>query len=681
MQLSPTSNFIPEAASSNFIPEPDDDFDDRTELAGQNFEPESAPAESDAATEEDLALPFWQPLLASVRLTEMPGWGASVGVHLLVLLALWGVRISTARDEDPAVISTLENQERPHEFETAITDQVATSAEVTTMSSIAGATAATEAGTSRVQAQMEQQIDEELRGPDISVSDEMPAPSDREIVSAVQIRGTGTENIGSAEGAIDRLSMEIAGSLRQKKTMVVWLFDASLSLNKRRNMIADRFENVYRQLGALDVNADKYLKTAVATYGKSFSVLTEEPVDDVRTIIPKIRTIPADESGKEFVFAAVGAVVKKFQKYSAGRNTMIIIVTDERGDDPNIMEDVIHSCRRFGLKCYVVGNAALFGREHGYVTWEYPDKTTEELPVDQGPETIMPEGLALGFWGGRGPDLTRMSSGYGPYALTRLCKETGGLYFIAEEGNGPRFNPAVMRNYEPDYRPIRDYEAALKKNKAKAALVTAATKTKLENVPLPLLEFRADNDNILRQGVTEAQKPAADLDYRLVEMYNILVSGEKDRPKITEPRWRASYDLAMGRVLAMRVRVFGYNKLLAEMKSSPKTFEKKESNQWRLVPSKAINSGADVAKMAKSASMYLKRVMDENPETPWAMLAERELSQPMGWDWQEASTGDSMKGLGKAAAEKKRILLAEEEKKRKEAAKKNMGPPRVRPNL
>ncbi len=46
----------------------------------------------------------------------------------------------------------------------------------------------------------------------------------------------------------------------------------------------------------------------------------------------------------------------------------------------------------------------------------------------------------------------------------------------------------------------------------------------------------------------------------------VLEQGEKHRDKLDSDRWRASFDLAMGRVLAMRVRAFGYNSVLAEMR-------------------------------------------------------------------------------------------------------------------
>src|SRR5262249_42361984 len=200
-------------------------------------------------------------------------------------------------------------------------------------------------------------------------------------------------------------------------------------------------------------------------------------------------------------------------------------------------------------------------------------------------------------------------------------------YLIAQEdAKGQRFDPAVMRNYQPDYRPIRDYVKSLDKNKAKASLVTAAKATKLENVPLPQLGFPAYNDNVLRETITEAQKPASELDYKIKRLEEVLRQGEKDREKISEPRWRAAYDLAIGRAVAMKVRSFGYNAMLAEMKVTPKTFQRKDSNEWRIEPSKTINAGQQVKKWEREAATYLKRVIDDNPGTPWEKLAARELS-------------------------------------------------------
>jgi hypothetical protein len=130
----------------------------------------------------------------------------------------------------------------------------------------------------------------------------------------------------------------------------------------------------------------------------------------------------------------------------------------------------------------------------------------------------------------------------------------------------------------------------------------------------------------------------------------------------------------MGRILAMRVRAFGYNAVLAEMKSSPKRFEKAESNQWILEPSDEIQGAANVRKMHDKALIYLNRVIDEHPGTPWAFLAKMELSEPLGWKWREGQIDiPQMNGGGNnprtpqfAPEEEQRRRQAQEMQKKKQ---------------
>jgi hypothetical protein len=430
----------------------------------------------------------------------------------------------------------------------------------------------------------------------------------------------------------------------------------------------------------------------VATYGEKFSLLNDKPTEDAHALIPKVRGITSDAtSSLENVFGAVVQLATRFRAERAKkRNVMIFIITDEKGDDADKhLEEAILLCRRAGIRVYTVGNAALFGREKGFVKWTYADGSMEDLPVDAGPETVEPESLSIGFWGGRGPDLSRMSSGFGPYALTRLCKETGGQYFIAQEDSkGKNFPPAVMRAYQPDYRAIRDYQTSLNKNKAKMSLVMSAKaiensnrQRKLDSIPLPRQNFQAFNDNVLREEITEAQKPAAELDYEINKVVEVLSQGEKDREKVAEPRWRAAYDLAVGRALAIKVRVLGYNQMLAEMKGQPKTFQKKDSNEWRITPSKTINAGQAAKKLEKQASTYLKRVIDEHPDTPWAELAAREISIPMGWEWQEARNPSIFPANTSPDEARRQIRLAEDEMKKANTNKPKPPPPKERPKL
>ena len=43
-------------------------------------------------------------------------------------------------------------------------------------------------------------------------------------------------------------------------------------------------------------------------------------------------------------------------------------------------------------------------------------------------------------------------------------------------------------------------------------------------------------------------------------------------------------------------------------------------------------------------------LIDEHPDTPWAMLAKRELDTPLGWEWKEEFTDLSPRRAGAGSA-------------------------------
>ncbi len=630
------------------------------------------------------------------KFREMPAWGVSLGLHSLIFIffACWTLPIVRESLAELVVSEVEEIQEPEFKFDVAATDQIGNGGTGDTLSPSLAAAGASSASP---QVETSKRLQEELVKVNLTPTATIGDIAADTLSKTVEVRG-GTDNLsgdfggqgtgggtGGTAGTIDRLTFEIMASLKEKKTLVVWLMDESTSMKKRRDAVAERFENIYKQLGLLDVETKNgILKSAIVSFGKDFHFISKDATDDVDQLVKLVKeNIPDDESGKENVFTAVEAAVKKYRDYRSRehRNCIMVIVTDERGDDFDKLDQCIQATAAAGFKVFCVGNAAPFGQEKGYVQWVYEDGGTEELPVDQGPETVAPEHVNLPFWGVSGGDLVRMTAGLGPYALTRLCAETQGVYLIAEDtGRGVRFDPAVMRNYLPDYRPIKFYTKDLQANRAKIVLVDAARKTLGERTPTPEVIFRADTDAALRTELNEAQKPLAVLDYKLNEIVTLLDQGEKDRAKIKEPRWQAAFDTAYGRALAMRVRSFGYNMMLAQMKANPKTFDKKDDNTWELIASDEISTGVQVKKMAAKAQESLERVVNQHQGTPWAKLAERELSKPMGWSWKPFHKDYA--AIERAMAQAKRgPLFADENEKKKAEAKKKMIEQRKKPNL
>lgn len=612
------------------------------------------------------------------RLNDLGAFGLSLGIHFIILFVMSLITFHQVIQQEYLIESSLEDVDlKEFQFDSTVVDQIGSGSDMNLMSA---SLAAAELQSKDVREEVQERIDEDF-SPEVATTDEVALPPQEQLAADVATSGA-TEHAGGVKGAVDRLAFEIASSLREKKTLVVWLFDVSPSLAKRREAIAERVENVYAQLGQMNVNADKALKSAIATFDEKTTILTNDPIDDVADLKKTVRAIKSQPSGKENVFGAVITVINKFLVYRTkqNRDMMVIIVTDEAGSDPDKIEQAVQLAKRYGIRCYCVGDMAPFGRRNVEVPFTKDDGQDIIGVMERGPESFYQETLKLGFWGGQDYDLSEMSSGYGPYGLTRLCAETNGVFFVAGEARlkGPAFDPLVMRSYAPDYRPITRLDLDIKNNQAKRALIEVAEANKSVDIPLPNLFFPAENDTILRNVIDAAQRPAADFDYKINGFLTRLEAGEKDRAKVSNARWRAGYDLAMGRLLAMRVRAFGYNTMLAEMKASPKKFEKEGNNFWRLEPSPEITSGANVKKLATKANDYLKRVINEHPGTPWFYLAERELSTPLGWAWKEGHYDPPKPGeMGDNAPDKKPRFVEEEDPKTGKKVKKQVpsGPP------
>jgi hypothetical protein len=160
-------------------------------------------------------------------------------------------------------------------------------------------------------------------------------------------------------------------------------------------------------------------------------------------------------------------------------------------------------------------------------------------------------------------------------------------------------------------------------------LVEAAQLPQVNVIRLDTLSVDASDEVKKQQTLGNVQKPAAKLLPPIDKLLEVLKAGEADEPKLTEPRWKAGYDLAYGRAMAAKARCQGYDDMVATLKTQK--FENEKSRTWILEPSDEPSGNSFDDKMAAKARDYLNRVIKEHPNTPWASAAERELSSPIGW--------------------------------------------------
>jgi hypothetical protein len=605
---------------------------------------------------------------------DVPAYGVSLGVHMVALTALALVGLASAPDsaremaaelyEAPADLpefSRVEVQEFSDEplatVEAASTGPVLGALRV---ENLAAPSSRAQAAGGSVQAGPEA-----LASVDIRRAADIVMPAAARFDQVVSIRGNGAEHVGDVEGAVDRIAIEVSRRLENGRTLVVWAFDASRSLQAEREGLAKHIGRVYehiRELGGSEgQDRDGGLLTAVVAFGEHTNALTPQPTDDPAQVVEAIRSVPADVTGTENTFTAVGEIIGRWGKYRDSKKhpyqTLVIVVTDEVGDDEVRLEEAINLAVSAKVPVYVLGSPAVFGNIMGYM--DYVDPVTKQqfrnLPVRQGPESASLEQIKLPFWYGE-PQHANLDAGFGPYALSRLAGATGGIYFVTRLGPGRvTFNPDGMREYRPEWGSRQQYESGVVKHPIRQAAMSAALITQQRLPGQPSLTFPPADDPSFKEAMFNNQQLVARTIYTVDEALAPITAVARQRDRETSRRWQAHYDLARGRLLAVKVRCASYNAACAQMKKDPKKFAKEASNAWRLVPTQELDLGDKAKLAADEAKVLLKRVVTDHPGTPWALLAQRELRDPFGFRWEETFVPPRPR-MDEQAAAKKRAM-------------------------
>lgn len=272
-----------------------------------------------------------------------------------------------------------------------------------------------------------------------------------------------------------------------------------------------------------------------------------------------------------------------------------------------------------------------------------------------GPQFGRPLRRGLPAWLG-GQDLEGILSGFSPYALTRLTMQTGGSYTIFDrpEDRGP-FDPMAMKRYAPDYGSYARYKEEIESNPLRRAILNAVGELKGKKIDAPPTmlfikstgprvfdfvryyyppaEFQAKLRGTRGRLVGQAARYAKVVDAALRHLSSdeSLARGLEDLHQYeTSPRWRAWYQLTRGRLLAVSVRLEEY-RLTVNAIAKPGGLAP-STNHVRLVHSTQLRSDSSYQARAEEAERLLKLCLSEHRDTPWEMLARRELDYHLGID-------------------------------------------------
>lgn len=477
-------------------------------------------------------------------------------------------------------------------------------------------------------------------------------------------------NTGSPEEvAVRKVTGEIGKSLELGPVLVIWLLDRTASNYKILSGASNGAKAWYesQEVKQMTLEKNKKLQSVVAGFDETVEFVLEQPEDDWEKVRDSFGKVQPSTSGKEMTFTAVKQVLDKFgSSQGASRQVVIVIVTNEVGDDAKLVDEVEPLVQRKAIPVYVIGSAAPWGQTTPFEEQAHrgPKKPEEKKPDEKaepagdanpifGPESLYSERVNLPLpvigYGFRGkPTEEFIESGFGPFALERLCRAGGGAFLPVRPTSGTvygyggtkfwptgsemRFETPSLSKYAPDYVSEAEYQRLLSENKARAALHEAAKIGKADILDNPDTQFAKGNSEAqLKRRLDEAQQACARVAPQIDRLYDVLVAGEGDRDKLTSPRWQAEFDYAFGRVLSAKVRNDSYNQMIAGLKAGKGP---KDASEYNLEQSDSYETSSVLKKMAEKAKLYLERVVKEHPGTPWARMAAEDLKAPFGWKWQ-----------------------------------------------
>lgn len=459
------------------------------------------------------------------------------------------------------------------------------------------------------------------------------------------VAGDPARPIESIGEALDQLAAEIIRQIAGKKLTVIWMFDESGSMRDDQKAVRDKFDHVASELkGQLDAEQKEagVLTHLIVGFGQDLHFDLPKPTADIDLIGKAIDRLRVDESGFEHTLQAIRQTIDKFASLiTKERRLMIVLVTDESGDDGAQIEEARVSALRHDVPIYVIGRQSLFGYDRAHLLYEDPVTKDHYWPaIKRGPETAAIECLQ---WDGLHERWDEQPAGFPPYELARMVKDTGGIYFLLPNEENlrvrrreQRYSSDILREYMPEYGSRTDYVAKRAALPLRQSLYEIIEGTKnfgfRRHFPV---ELSALGEAIRNEFPIVEERLRA-----LVAVENRLRSLQKARDRETEKRWQAQYDLMLAQIVCAQIKAFEYMACLQEMvalgeRGQLKTSEMPDPNRlgidWVLDHSKERKAPTDKTdKKYAQAERLFKDVIAKHPKTPWADLAQDCIDRGFG---------------------------------------------------
>jgi von Willebrand factor type A domain len=465
----------------------------------------------------------------------------------------------------------------------------------------------------------------------------LPAAPAADLSGGGKIAGDPVFDVKEIGVALDQLAREILRHLKDHKLTVVWLFDESVSMQDDQRTILEKFDRVSSELKG-NVDAEKKsagaLNHAIVGFGQGIDYVLEKPRDDIDQVGKAIKHLKIDPTGIENTMWALREVINHYSGLiRKDRKLLIVLVTDESGDDGADVEEARQALKKFKVPLYVIGRQSLFG--YPWAHHRYEDPVTKDVYhplIRRGPETA---DLELYQWDGLYDRWDEQPSGFAPYELARLTKDSGGIYFIlpSEEFMRVRqreqaYSSTQLKEYLPEYDNRTIYVE--KRNNSPLRQLLHAIVIEGKNF-LYRRDFPIAPEELVKAALEEGPKATVKLNL-LLEIQTRLENLKKLREREPEKRWQAHYDLMLAQTVAFQVKAYEYRALMASIAQSPPQPKGRPAPDLTITwvvnhSTKPLAPRNLTAKKYAEAERLLKDVIARHPKTPWADLAQDALNR------------------------------------------------------
>ena len=402
----------------------------------------------------------------------------------------------------------------------------------------------------------------------------LPSTPDADLYGGGRIAGDPLFDVKEIGVALDQLAREILRHLKDHKVTVVWLFDESISMQDDQRTILEKFDRVSSELkkniepGKKSAGA---LNHAIVGFGQSIDFVLKKPTLDIDEIGRAIKKLRTDMSGVENTMQAITQTIDSYAGLiGKDRKMLLVLVTDESSDDGADVEEARAALKKYKVPLYVIGRQSLFGYQFAH--HRYVDPITKDVYhplIHRGPETADVE---IYQWDGLYDRWDEQPSGFAPWELARLTKDSGGIYFLlpSEEFMRVRqreqaYSIVQLKEYLPEYDNRLVYIQNRTSSDLRRSLFQIVTETKGY---IYRRDFPIDAGELGQAAAPEIDKATAKLN-SLLEIQKRIEALKKIRERDPEKRWQAHFDLIMAQTVAFQVKAYEYRALMANILRKP----------------------------------------------------------------------------------------------------------------